>query len=89
VNPHAEVAPLRYGLELSECSCNAYRVGAPIRLVVPWKYGNKSIKSMVEIVFVAEHRRTFWETLAPDEYPFRSNMNPKRPHPHWTQATSG
>jgi sulfoxide reductase catalytic subunit YedY len=61
--------------------------GAPIRLVVPWKYGYKSIKSIVKIEFVAKQPTTFWETLAPDEYPFESNVNPKKPHPRWSQAT--
>lgn len=61
--------------------------GAPIRLVVPWKYGYKSIKSIVKIEFVRDQPGTFWETLAPDEYPFESNVNPKVPHPRWSQAT--
>lgn len=60
--------------------------GAPIRLVVPWKYGYKSIKSVVKIEFVREQPATFWETLAADEYPFESNVNPKVPHPRWSQA---
>jgi sulfoxide reductase catalytic subunit YedY len=60
--------------------------GAPLRLVVPWKYGYKSIKSIVKVEFVAEQPKTFWETLAPDEYPFESNVNPKVPHPRWSQA---
>jgi len=61
--------------------------GAPWRIVVPWKYGYKSIKSIVKIEFVAEQPKTFWETLGPDEYPFESNVNPKVPHPRWSQAT--
>jgi sulfoxide reductase catalytic subunit YedY len=61
--------------------------GAPIRLVVPWKYGYKSIKSIVKIEFIATQPKTFWETLAPDEYPFESNVNPAVPHPRWSQAT--
>ncbi|HAM70243.1 MAG TPA: protein-methionine-sulfoxide reductase catalytic subunit MsrP [Verrucomicrobiales bacterium] len=61
--------------------------GAPVRLVVPWKYGYKSIKSIVKIEFVATQPKTFWETLAADEYPFESNVNPKVPHPRWSQAT--
>jgi sulfoxide reductase catalytic subunit YedY len=60
--------------------------GAPVRLVVPWKYGYKSIKSIVKIDFVATQPTTFWETLGPDEYPFESNVNPKVPHPRWSQA---
>ncbi|MBI1840192.1 MAG: protein-methionine-sulfoxide reductase catalytic subunit MsrP [Verrucomicrobia bacterium] len=61
--------------------------GAPARLVVPWKYGYKSIKSVVKIEFVATQPKTFWETLGPDEYPFESNVNPRVPHPRWSQAT--
>ncbi len=61
--------------------------GAPIRLVVPWKYGYKSIKSIVKIEFVEKQPTTFWETLLPDEYPFWSNVNPKVPHPRWSQMT--
>jgi sulfoxide reductase catalytic subunit YedY len=55
--------------------------------VVPWKYGYKSIKSVVKVEFVAKQPPTFWETLAADEYPFESNVNPKVPHPRWSQAT--
>src|SRR5256885_2278201 len=61
--------------------------GAPIRLVVPWKYGYKSIKSIVKIEFVDQQPKTFWETLQPKEYPFESNVNPEVPHPRWSQAT--
>ena len=61
--------------------------GAPIRLVVPWKYGYKCIKSIVKIELVEKQPNTLWETLAPDEYPFESNVNPKVPHPRWSQAT--
>ncbi len=61
--------------------------GAPIRIVVPWKYGYKSIKSVVKIEFVDKQPTTFWETLAPDEYPFESNVNPAVPHPRWSQST--
>jgi sulfoxide reductase catalytic subunit YedY len=61
--------------------------GAPIRIVVPWKYGYKSIKSVVKIDLVDKQPRTLWETLAPDEYPFESNVNPAIPHPRWSQAT--
>jgi len=60
--------------------------GAPVRMVVPWKYGYKSIKSIVKIEFVEKQPSTFWETLGPDEYPFESNVNPKLPHPRWSQA---
>ena len=61
--------------------------GAPIRLVVPWKYGFKSIKSIVKIELVAEQPSTFWNDLAPDEYGFYSNVNPARSHPRWSQTT--
>jgi sulfoxide reductase catalytic subunit YedY len=61
--------------------------GAPIRIIVPWKYGYKSIKSVVKIEFVTPQPATLWETLAPKEYPFESNVNPAVPHPRWSQAT--
>jgi methionine sulfoxide reductase catalytic subunit len=61
--------------------------GAPIRLVVPWKYGYKSIKSIVKIELVDKQPATLWQTLSPHEYPFESNVNPAVPHPRWSQAT--
>jgi sulfoxide reductase catalytic subunit YedY len=61
--------------------------GAPVRIVVPWKYGYKSIKSIVKMEFLATQPTTFWETLQPEEYPFESNVNPNVPHPRWSQAT--
>ena len=61
--------------------------GAPIRLVVPWKYGFKSIKSVVKITLVADEPPTTWNIQAPDEYGFYSNVNPSVPHPRWSQAT--
>ena len=61
--------------------------GAPIRIIVPWKYGYKSIKSIVKVQFTNQQPKTFWETIAPDEYPFESNVNPRVPHPRWSQAT--
>jgi len=61
--------------------------GAPIRLVVPWKYGFKSIKSVVKITLVAGEPPTTWNIQAPDEYGFYSNVNPNVPHPRWSQAT--
>jgi len=61
--------------------------GAPVRLVVPWKYGFKSIKSVAKIEFIDKQPKTFWETLSPEEYPFESNVDPKVPHPRWSQAT--
>ncbi|HSL29368.1 MAG TPA: protein-methionine-sulfoxide reductase catalytic subunit MsrP [Anaerolineales bacterium] len=61
--------------------------GAPIRLVVPWKYGFKSIKSIVKIELTAEQPSTLWNSVGPREYGFYSNVNPERPHPRWSQAT--
>jgi methionine sulfoxide reductase catalytic subunit len=61
--------------------------GAPIRLVVPWKYGFKSIKSINKIELVSEQPATFWNTSAPNEYGFYSNVNPNVPHPRWSQST--
>jgi sulfoxide reductase catalytic subunit YedY len=60
--------------------------GAPLRLVVPWKYGFKSIKSIVSIRFVADPPRTTWARIAPDEYGFYANVNPQVDHPRWSQA---
>ncbi|MFK8077672.1 MAG: protein-methionine-sulfoxide reductase catalytic subunit MsrP [Granulosicoccus sp.] len=60
--------------------------GAPIRLVVPWKYGYKSIKSVVRISFVEEQPETSWNLSSPREYGFYSNVNPDRSHPRWSQA---
>lgn len=61
--------------------------GAPLRLVTPWKYGFKSIKSIVSIEFVDEQPATFWNTLAPHEYDLVANVNPEIPHPRWSQQT--
>ncbi|WP_421785225.1 protein-methionine-sulfoxide reductase catalytic subunit MsrP [Hyphobacterium sp.] len=61
--------------------------GAPMRLVVPWKYGFKSIKSIVRISFVSEEPETSWKQSAPREYGFYSNVNPNRAHPRWSQAS--
>jgi methionine sulfoxide reductase catalytic subunit len=60
--------------------------GAPLRLVVPWKYGFKSIKSIVKIQLVADEPPTTWNIQAPNEYGFYSNVNPDVPHPRWSQA---
>lgn len=60
--------------------------GAPIRLIVPWKYGFKSIKSIVSIELTDQKPRTFWNTLGPREYDFEANVNPNLPHPRWSQA---
>ncbi|MGF1494614.1 MAG: protein-methionine-sulfoxide reductase catalytic subunit MsrP [Microcoleaceae cyanobacterium] len=61
--------------------------GAPIRMVVPWKYGFKGAKSIVKIEFLEQRPVTFWNTLAPKEYGFEANVNPNVPHPRWSQAT--
>jgi sulfoxide reductase catalytic subunit YedY len=60
--------------------------GAPIRLVVPWKYGFKSIKSIVKIRFVENAPRNTWQKMQPSEYGFYANVNPMVDHPRWTQA---
>jgi sulfoxide reductase catalytic subunit YedY len=61
--------------------------GAPVRVVVPWKYGFKSGKSIVKIRFVEKQPKTSWNSAIPDEYGFYSNVNPKVDHPRWSQAT--
>jgi methionine sulfoxide reductase catalytic subunit len=61
--------------------------GAPLRLVVPWKYGFKGIKSIVKIRFTESEPRTTWNRAAPNEYGFYANVNPKVDHPRWSQAT--
>ncbi|HEY5731703.1 MAG TPA: protein-methionine-sulfoxide reductase catalytic subunit MsrP [Anaerolineales bacterium] len=61
--------------------------GAPIRLVVPWKYGFKSIKSITRIELVAEQPTTLWSMVGPNEYGFYSNVNPQVSHPRWSQST--
>ena len=60
--------------------------GAPVRLVVPWKYGFKSIKSIVDINLVSKKPRTTWNLLASNEYGFYANVNPEVDHPRWSQA---
>ncbi|HOJ58898.1 MAG TPA: protein-methionine-sulfoxide reductase catalytic subunit MsrP [bacterium] len=60
--------------------------GAPLRLVVPWKYGFKSIKSIVKIEFMRVEPPTAWSTAIPHEYGFYANVNPEVPHPRWSQA---
>lgn len=60
--------------------------GAPVRLVVPWKYGFKSIKSVVKIILTDKEPPTTWNILAPDEYGFYANVNPEVDHPRWSQA---
>jgi methionine sulfoxide reductase catalytic subunit len=64
----------------------ANQQGAPVRVIVPWKYGFKSSKSIVRIRFIDKQPPTTWNMLAPDEYGFYSNVNPTVDHPRWTQA---
>ncbi len=80
-NDLAFVATGAYGKPLAKVQ------GAPICLATPWKYGFKSIKSIVRITFVDRRPQTFWEALGPDEYGFWANVNPNVPHPRWSQAT--
>jgi methionine sulfoxide reductase catalytic subunit len=61
--------------------------GAPIRLVVPWKYGFKNIKAIVKIELTEQRPETMWNTIAPNEYGFYSNVNPQVDHPRWSQAS--
>jgi sulfoxide reductase catalytic subunit YedY len=61
--------------------------GAPLRLAVPWKYGFKSIKSIVRFTFTDKRPKSYWEALQAAEYGFWANVNPQVPHPRWSQAT--
>ena len=61
--------------------------GAPLRLVLPWKYGFKSVKSIVHFSFADKRPVSFWETVQGNEYGFWANVNPEVPHPRWSQAT--
>ncbi|NEP01113.1 MAG: protein-methionine-sulfoxide reductase catalytic subunit MsrP [Symploca sp. SIO2E9] len=61
--------------------------GAPIRAVLPWKYGFKGAKSIVKVEFVETQPDTFWNTIDAYEYDFEANVNPNKPHPRWSQAT--
>jgi len=61
--------------------------GAPVRLVTPWKYGFKGIKSIVKITLTSDEPPTSWKRFAPTEYGFLGNVNPNVPHPRWSQAT--
>jgi len=80
LHPLTILATGLYGKELPK------QDGAPLRLVVPWKYGFKSIKSIVKITLTNEEPPTTWNIAASDEYGFYSNVNPTRPHPRWSQA---
>lgn len=81
MNPLAILAVGLYGRPLPN------QDGAPFRLLVPWKYGFKSIKSIVKIRFVEKQPLTTWEQAAPDEYGFYSNVNPEVDHPRWSQKS--
>ncbi|NGM47027.1 protein-methionine-sulfoxide reductase catalytic subunit MsrP [Rhodobacter sp. SGA-6-6] len=81
MNPLTILATGLYGEELPNQN------GAPIRLVVPWKYGFKSIKSVVRITLTDRQPVTTWQTLQPEEYGFYANVNPEVDHPRWSQAT--
>ena len=61
--------------------------GAPLRLALPWKYGFKSVKSIVHFSFAEKRPVSFWETVQGSEYGFWANVNPEVPHPRWSQAT--
>ena len=65
----------------------AKQMGAPLRLALPWKYGFKSIKSVVRFTFTDQRPKGLWEELQPREYGFWANVNPEVPHPRWSQAT--
>lgn len=81
MHPLALLATGLYGHELPNQN------GAPLRLVVPWKYGFKGVKSIVKIEFVATQPKTTWNELAPGEYGFYANVNPAVDHPRWSQKT--
>lgn len=79
--------------ELSMIGTGAYgkpmpkQNGAPLRLVVPWKYGFKQVKSIVRFTFTDKRPKSFWERVQAAEYGFWANVNPEVPHPRWSQAT--
>ena len=79
MHPLTLLATGLYGKELPNQN------GAPLRLVVPWKYGFKSIKSIVKIRFTEEQPKTTWNLQAPNEYGFYANVNPNVDHPRWSQ----
>ncbi len=81
MNPLAFIATGLYGKDLPKQN------GAPLRLIVPWKYGFKNIKSIVKIEFTQMQPINTWNISAPDEYGFYANVNPKVPHARWSQAT--
>ncbi len=79
LHPLAMVATGAYGTPLPAQN------GAPVRLIVPWKYGFKSAKAVVRITLTSERPETFWNSLQPLEYGFFANVNPAQPHPRWPQ----
>ena len=81
MNPLTLMVVGLYGRELPN------QDGAPLRLIVPWKYGFKGIKSIVKIAFVENQPRNTWNIAAPNEYGFYANVNPHVDHPRWSQAT--
>jgi methionine sulfoxide reductase catalytic subunit len=81
MNPLALMVVGLYGRELPNQN------GAPLRLIVPWKYGFKGLKSIVKIRFTERQPLTTWNQAAPDEYGFYANVNPNVPHPRWSQAS--
>ncbi|MCP5476097.1 MAG: protein-methionine-sulfoxide reductase catalytic subunit MsrP [Rhodanobacteraceae bacterium] len=81
LNPLPLLVTGMYGRELPNAN------GAPLRLVVPWKYGFKGIKAIVAIRFLESEPLTTWKSLAPDEYGFYANVNPEVDHPRWSQAS--
>lgn len=81
MNPLATLAFGLYGETLPN------QDGAPVRLVLPWKYGFKSVKSIVKVRFVADMPKTTWNEMAANEYGFYSNVNPNVDHPRWSQKT--
>ena len=80
MHPLALVVTGMYGKQLPRQN------GAPVRLIVPWKYGFKSAKSLVRIELVEQQPKTFWNMLVPDEYGFYANVDPATYHPRWSQA---
>jgi sulfoxide reductase catalytic subunit YedY len=80
-NPLTFLATGAYGKPIAK------QHGAPLRLAVPWKYGFKSVKSIVRFSFVEQRPKSFWEALQASEYGFWANVNPEVPHPRWSQAT--
>ena len=81
LNPLTLLAVGLYGKDLPNQN------GAPLRLVTPWKYGFKGIKSIVKISFTDKEPRTTWNISAPGEYGFYSNVNPEVDHPRWSQKS--